>query len=127
MNLHGLVSGAIAAVNPFVPCTIQASTGYTTDAAGKRVPTYAAPFTIPGQVQALTFKDLTQLDGLNLNGTRRAIYFNGRVDAIVRVDNKGGDLITIADGVNAGVWLVALVLEQWPDWVKVAVTLQDGS
>lgn len=84
----------------------------------------AAALAISGQVQPLTFKDIQQLDGLNIQGTQRAIYFDQAIDGIVRVDRKGGDLVTTPDG---KVWLVTLVLEAWPDWTKVAVTLQDGA
>jgi len=82
------------------------------------------------QVQALTFRDLTQISGLNLNGTRRAIYLSGNVDGVVRPDMKGGDLLTFPDG---SVWLVAMQLEAWGAagstdvWSKVAATLQDGA
>lgn len=125
MNLHGLASGLIGAVNPAIPLTIQVSAGYATDAGGKRTPIYAVPsINIPGQVQSLTFSDLKQVEGLNLQGIKRAIYLYGRVDGLVREFNKGGDLITAPDG---NIWLVALVLEYWPDWCKVAVTLQNGS
>lgn len=127
MNLHGIVARAIGVVNPFVPGTIQISTGYTTGTDGVRIPTYNTLSNVPMQVQAETYKDIQQLDGLNLNGTRRVIYINGKVDGLVRSTNKGGDLITLTDGPNAGVWLVVMVLEQWPDWCKVAVTLQNGS
>jgi hypothetical protein len=79
------------------------------------------------QVQPMTWRDLQQVSGLNLQGTRRKIYLFGRVDGIVRVLHKGGDLITIAPGgVNDGVYLCTQVLEQWPDWVSVAAVLQDG-
>jgi len=37
------------------------------------------------------------------------------------------DRVTIASGTHRGVYLVAMVLEQWNDWVKVAATLQNGS
>lgn len=126
MNLHGIAAGAIGAVNPMVPGTIQVSTGYTTSGDGSRVPTYTTVEDIPMQVQALTFRDMQQTDSLNLQGTRRAIYIDGRVDGLVRPDNKGGDIITLTDGPNAGTWLVVIVLETWPDWTKVAVTLQNA-
>lgn len=126
MDLHSIASGAIGTVNPFIPATIRVSTGYTTSADGTQVPAYKV-VQVSAQVQALTFKDLQQVDGMNLNGTRRAIYLHGEFDGTVRVDKKGGDIITVSRGVNAGVWLVAQVLEQFPDWCKVAVTLQDGS
>lgn len=127
MDLHGIVSGVIGTINPFTEASYQASTGFTTDAAGKQSPSYAAPITVSVQVQALTFRDLQQIAGIDLQGTRRAIYIEGPSQGIVRSTGQGGDLITISSGVDAGVWLVAQVLEAWPDWTKVAVTLQDGS
>lgn len=127
MNLHGVVSGAIGAVNPFLPATISISVGSITGADGSQTPEYTIYEGIPVQVQALTYKDLQQIAGLNLNGTRRAIYVSGELDATVRAKLKGGDLVTLAAGPSAGVWLVAQVLEQWPDWCKVAATLQNNS
>lgn len=123
MNLHGIVSGAINAVNPFVTVAVSYSTGYATDSNYVQVPTYET-FPAKAQIQALSGKDLRQVEGLNLQGTVRAIYFYGDVEAIVRVLRKGGDMITDSDN-NA--WLVNQVLETWPDWCKVVVTLQNGS
>lgn len=127
MNLRALANSITQAVNPNVPATLQISTGYTTSPRGARTPSYAAPVTVQAQVQALTFRDITQIDGLNLQGTRRAIYLYGDVEGLVRVSQKGGDLITLTDGPNAGVWLVAMVLETWPDFCKVVATLQNGN
>lgn len=195
MNLHGLVSGAIGLVNPFVPMTIRLSEGYTTQADGTRVPAYATPgtftgsiagqtltvtavtagvlgtgqaiagpgvatgtiitalgsgtggagtyqvsiaqtvgeeamtadLTAMGQVQPLSYKDLMQISGLNVNGLKNGIYMDGQVDAVVRNQIKGGDLITLTAGPNAGVWLVVQMLERWPDWCKAAVVLQNDT
>ena len=127
MNLHSIVSGAIGTVNPFIEVTLTTSNGFTTGAGGKRTPLYNAPVVLSAQVQQLTNKDLRQLEGLNIQGSMNSIYLNGVVQGIVRVSQKGGDLITIATVNNAGVWLTTAVLEQWPDWVKVAVTLQNGA
>lgn len=80
---------------------------------------------VPAQIQSMTYRDLQQTDGLNLQGDRRAIYFYGDIEGIVREDRKGGDLVTFPDGT---VWLVAIVLETWgpsKDWCKVAVTRQN--
>lgn len=128
MNLHGIVSGAIEAINPFVSATVKRSTGYTTDSDGSRTPTYTT-FGIMAQVQALTYSDITQLDGLNIQGVRRAIYLTGNIMGLVRADQRGGDLIIFPDGTlpEGDTWLAAHVLEAWPDWVKVAITLQDGN
>lgn len=102
MNLHNLASGGINAVNPFVPLSIRVSTGYTAAADGIRSPSYAAAVSVSGQVQALSFRDIQQIEGLNLQGTRRAIYVNGKVDGLVRVENKGGDLVTVSSGFFQG-------------------------
>jgi hypothetical protein len=125
MNLHGIVSPYIAAVNPSIPVSFRASTGSALAPGGHRQPTYADAVTVRAQVQPLQFKDITQLDSLNIQGTRIAIYLYGRADGLVRPQAKGGDLIDIATGVAAGTWLVAVVAEQWPDWVKVLCTLQN--
>lgn len=127
MNLHNIVSGAIASVNPLITVTIQPSTGYATNADGLRTPTHGAPVTMQAQRQALQYNDIVQLDGLNIQGTRCKLYLNGNWEGIVRADQKGGDLITFPDG---SVWLVALVAENWSDvdgWVSVICTKQDGS
>jgi hypothetical protein len=124
MNLRGYANGATRAINPNTAATVRVSAGYDTMADGNRVPKYDnLPFR--AQVQALQFNDMVHLDGLNIQGIRRAIYLNGTIDSVKQINRKGGDLIKIASGPNAGVWLVSLVLEQWPDWAKCAVTLQD--
>ena len=103
---------------------MRVSAGYDTKADGNRVPKYDnLPFR--AQVQALQYNDMVHLDGLNIQGIRRAIYLNGTIDSVKRINRDGGDLIKIATGPNAGTWLVALVLEQWADWAKCAVTLQN--
>ena len=60
------------------------------------------------QVQALSGRDLRQIEGLNLQGTLRAVYLNGVIDGIVRVALKGGDLITLPDGSVVG----------WSPWCR---------
>jgi hypothetical protein len=123
MNLHGIATGVISAVNPQSMFTIQRSAGYATQPGGQRVPAYESVQRV-GQMQAMSGKDLRQVEALNLNGTLRAIYFYGEVDAIVRSARKGGDKIIDDCG---RVWLVAQVLEQWKNWCKIVVVLQNGS
>ena len=125
MNLHAIVAPCIGAVNPNVEVTIMPSTGSVTNPDGTRVPTFDSVSAI-AQVQALTYTDLRQLDGLNITGIRRAMYLYGDVEAIVRVAQQGGSLIQFADQT----WLVVQVAENWnpmDGWVKVLVTLQNGS
>jgi hypothetical protein len=197
MNLHGLVSGVIATVNPLLAVSVLVSTGNTNYPDGSVVPNYATPgsivasvdgtvlsvvvisggtiqigqllsdasgnllagtvvtgllggcggtgtytvnksqtvtleamstsLTLFGDVQPISWRDLQQLDGLNLGGIRWKIYLNGEVDAVVRPELKGGDLIVISTGRHRGTWLVNQVLEQWPDWVCAAITLQNSN
>lgn len=128
MNLHAIVSPAISAINPAVPVTVRVATeGYTVLADGTRVPSYDTLTNVPAQIQALSYSDIQMVSGLQLNGERRAIYLNGRFDSLSRSRNTGGDLITFPDGEvwpYGTTWLVAMVLEQWPDWCKLACTLQ---
>jgi hypothetical protein len=118
-----MVSGAISAVNPPIPIVIKTSTGNVTNPDGTRTPSYSSPITVRGQVQELSTKDLHQIEGLNLGGTNRSLYINGKLNATVRVSLKGGDLIQLPDGTQ---WLVVAVPEQWPDWVKAIITLQQS-
>lgn len=121
MDLLAITTGAVGVVNPYVPMSLQVSTGYTIATDGEQLPSYAPPQTVMAQVQPLTYKDLKQLDSVNVQGSINAIYIEGRMDAIIRPDKKGGDLITDRDG---NIWLTTQVLEYWPNWTKVAVTLQ---
>ena len=123
LNLHRIVRGAITAVNPDEMVVVSESTGYTTSADGTPVPSYNS-YQTPAQLQPPSGKDLKQIDGLNLQGTLRSVYFYGDVEAIVRSLKKGGDKFTRCDG---SVWLVNQVLETWdPGWCKVIATLQNG-
>lgn len=126
MNLHGMASGAINVVNPFVLGSIQISTGsiQSPTGDGTLIPTYRTVPQVPMQLQNMTTHDLRQVEGLNLAGVNNTIYVQGSVNGLVRQINKGGDIITFPDGT---VWLVEAVLESWPDWCKLAVVLQNGS
>ncbi len=124
MDLHGIASGAIGTVNPFEDVTLKISSGWTQLPTGGQKPRYVSPApTRNAQLQPLQGNDLKQLDGLNINGTKLKGWFYGEVDAIVRMLNKGGDLVIRADGTS---WKVVFVFEQWPDFCSVCLVLQDG-
>jgi hypothetical protein len=127
VNLHNIASAYVTAVNPLIAATLLPSTGYTKDPnTYKQVPSYGSPQTVMVQIQALQYNDIQQLDGMNIQGERRAVYLNGDWNGVVRADKIGGDLLKFADhpGGPERTWLVALVAENWPDWTKVLVTLQ---
>lgn len=87
----------------------------------------ATSLTLQAQIQPIAWKDLQQLEGLNIEGVRWKAFLNGQIDGLVRRERKGGDLLTIPRGNrHAGQWLVAQVLEQWPDWVMAAITFQNA-
>jgi hypothetical protein len=126
MNLHGIVSPCVAAVNPMTLCMVQTSTGYTTNAAYQQVPQYATFGQVPCQIQPLSGDDLKMLDGLNLEGTHKSVHVNGQFFGANRPEIKGGDLFTLPD---LTVWLVVKVLEAWDvsGWCHLAITQQNGS
>lgn len=127
MDLRGIANGVTTTVNPNETVTVLRSTGFTLGAGAKQVPSYAAPVSGPAQIQALDADDIKQLDGLNIQGTIRAIYLRGTLAGVVRPNQTGGDLVTIAAPAPValrGTWLVVKVLESWPDWTKAAIVLQ---
>lgn len=125
MNLREIANQATRSINPNVDAELWHSTGATTASSGKRTPTYSKT-RITVQAQALSYSDLQQLDGLNIQGVRRAIYANAQVMSIVRVQQQGGDLVVFPAGTfpEGTTWLAAHVLERWPTWCKIAITLQ---
>lgn len=122
MNLHGIVTPAISIVNPATAIKIYGSDGYGVTPEHRQVPKYRPAVIAPAQIQELTAKEIEHLDAMNIQGVRNAIYINGSLSGVIRSEKKGGDIIITPDN---RIWLVTVVLEQWPDWCKVGVTLQD--
>jgi hypothetical protein len=120
-DLRSIANSVSNTINPNISVTVQASTGYTIGAGLKQDPSYADPITGFAQVQALTAADLRHLDGLNIQGATKSIILRGPLDAIVRVNSQGGDLVTF----GGQTWLTVAVLEQWPLWTRAAIQLQD--
>ncbi len=132
-SIHGLVSAAVGTVNAFVPATISHSAGVSQGGSqGKfdRTPVYTdLPASI--QVQALDWRDLNQMDGINIQGGARKIYVKGEVAGVLRGAQTGGDKVTFppnTPGIFEGsVWLVVKIFEQWPGWASAAIVVQNGS
>lgn len=119
MNLHSIASNAIGSVNPFIDVVITRNQGYTTDTDGTRSP-ITTTINGNGQFQNLSAQELQQINGLNLEADLGAFYLNGNFDGVVRGQDKGGDIFTF----NGQNWLVVQVLENWPDWSKMAICYQ---
>jgi hypothetical protein len=123
MDLRGIANSVSSQINPNVSVSVRRSTGYTIDpTTRKQVPGYATAVTGFAQIQALDGDDLKQIDGLNLQGTLRALYLRGPLAGVIRPEGKGGDMIDI----GTQQWLVTKVLETWPTWTKVCIVLQGG-
>jgi hypothetical protein len=120
VNLHQIASGAIGIVNPFVTITMARASGtYTTQPDGTRVPDYVLR-SGPAQVQDLSTEQLKLFEGMNISGLKKKIYLNGSWASTVRADARGGDLFYF----GGAEWLAVNILEGWPDWSCVLVTMQ---
>lgn len=128
-SLHGIVSAAVGTVNPFVTATVERSAGFTqgsvSGGAAGRTPIYTTS-TIQCQVQAMSGRDLRQLDGLNLQNVTRKLYVAGSIEGVIRAAQKGGDKIIFPNGTlpEGNVWLATIIFEMWPTWCSLGLTLQ---
>lgn len=129
MNLHGIVSPIVSAVNPTILVTLQRSIGSVQNADFSRTAQYDNYINIPAQIQAMQFTDLKQVEGLATTGLRRKIYLYGNSNGIVRTLQKGGDLIILPDQSQ---WLIVFVFETWGHgllgrrgWCSCCITLQN--
>jgi hypothetical protein len=115
LNLHATVRAAIQSVNPDIPATYLASSGYSTDAGGRQIPAYADPVAVMIQVQPPWGRDLRHIDYLNIQGTIRTVFLYSDPNAIVRVNAQGGDRLQFPQFVGQPIddWLVAYVAETW--------------
>ena len=126
MNLFHAVSPLIQVIQPLTPAVLRRSAGYTIGPGRTQIPAYAPGEDVFIQVHALTEYshgvDLKQLDGLNVQGTARAVFIDGHILTASRPDGTGGDLLEF----EGKTWLVIRILEPWGTWTRAAVTLQGG-
>ena len=125
MNLRGLVNSFTGITNCNQQINWIQSTGYTTNAAGKRTPTILT-LTVKAQIQSLSASDLKHVDGLNIQGVMRSVYLYGQAAGVIRANQIGGDILVFPEikGGTPRNWLINQVMETWSDWCKVIVTLQ---
>ncbi len=121
MFLHDIVKGAIGMVNANMDATLYRSKGASVIHTFVKAE-YEDPVTIQVQIQSLSNNELKQVDFVNLQGERKAIYAGIQLYGIDRVRGVGGDIIEIM----GRRWLVVQRLEGWENsnWCKVAVTAQ---
>lgn len=126
INVRGIANAAIQPVNPNIDAGYIASTGYTVDAAGKQVPSYAASVSVKIQAQAVKGSNLEHIANLNLQSVYKNVRMWGNAQGVVRPEAKGGDLLTFPNvpGGPSHTWKVEAVLETWPDWCSLIVVMQ---
>lgn len=125
-NWHGVIAGAIGAVNPATAVSLHASTGFTIQPDGTPTPNFTVT---SGQcdVQAFDLRneaELRHLASLGIEGILRKVYAFGTLAGLVRVNETGGDFLVIAAGPHAGTWKVVHVYETWPGWTAAVIQLQ---
>lgn len=120
MNLHQLVRGVVGAVNPDIPVSVMPSAGATEDDTGRTIPSYGATIQTTGQKQPVTGRDIERFQQQNIQGVTCKMHLNGNFEGLFRVLGKGGDLLQF----EGRTYLVASVMERWPDWCCVALTMQ---
>lgn len=131
MNLRGIANAAIQSINPNIPVTVKSPNGFTVDPLTRRqIPAYITQ-QAQGQLQALDGDDLGQVNGLNIQGTIRAMYLYGSIAGVIRPDGSPQSHVVFASN-EGGItkereWGVFKVLETWPDWCKVAIVYQDAA
>ena len=123
IDLRSIANTAIQSINPDITVEVWKSTGYVIGPGLKQIPSYAAPISGPAQIQALSSDELKQMDGLNISGVMKVIYFKGALNGVVKPESKGGDLVKF-DGKT---WLITRVLENWEVWTKAVITYQGAT
>lgn len=122
VNVRAIANRYTSTVNPNLTVQLYKYAGFTVNAAGKSVPSYAAPVPVVAQIQGLTKPDVKHLDSMNISGAERAAFTNLQLSAVDRVTHTGGDVLVF----EGAPWLVTAVLQNWTTagWGKVALTRQ---
>jgi len=56
----------------------------------------------------------------------RSVYIYGQAAGVIRANQIGGDILVFSEskGGTPRNWLITQVMENYPDWCRVIVTLQ---
>lgn len=119
MNLHSMVKGYIANVNPMTAVTLKTSAGYTRNSDGSRTPVYTNT-DLMAQVQGISGDMLAYLQNQGIQGVLRSVFLDGNIEGVAQLNQKGGDLLEFG-GYR---WLVVHVMQPWPDWTEIVVVQQ---
>lgn len=123
MNLFSIANAAIQVIDKNIPATWRKSTGWADNPNHTRTPQYEDT-EIEVSVQPLSSDDLQHVDGLNIQGEKRAIWMYGDVQAVGRSEERGGDLLVFEQHGKSQTWKVVQVVESCPEWSHVIAVLQ---
>lgn len=118
INLHAVTRPVIRAVNPDQAVVILASAGWSVDDVYRQRPIWRPAVRLMAQVQPVPDKTLQFLVQQRDNTIWRDFYLPGDWSALVRADERGGDLI-YWDGYE---WQADQVVEGWSPtvgWTKL--------
>lgn len=118
IDLYGMASGALNAVEPLREIQIFQSTGEEqTYGYGMRA-SYSNPQPILADVQSVSGQDIQFVQNIAQQGDYRVVYLQASAHAINCPLGCNGDLLFF-DGT---MWKITQVLEEWDNWRKVFVT-----
>ena len=127
VNLHGIVRGAIATLNPDEDAILYTASGQG-NVAGKIEATYLPPVAVKVQIQSETDEALYHSNNAGQNDITNRFYLfsssvEGRPAGIIRPLGRSGDLFQRADGTW---WLITAVVDDFSavGWTSVRATLQ---
>ena len=125
MNLSAIANGMTSSVNPNMQAILKVNDGYEVDDYGDQIPKFIE-HTITIQTQSMSTADLERLNYASQQGQFLYAYANGSVSALRRSQGKGAEMMIFKPyGEDADAeWLVKLVVESYPDWVKVVLWRQ---
>lgn len=123
IDVRGMANMVSSTVNDNKSVELYVSTGFTSGAGLRQVPSYADPVTGYAQIQALDSSDLKHIDGLNIQGTLKTIFMYGALAGVIQPEGKGGDLVKF----DGNTWLIVKVVEAWPTWTRAVIQYQGVS
>lgn len=121
IDLFGIASNMLGAVNPMREIILKRSLGYQTNEDFSTSPTFEE-IPVMADIQDASTGELMLTENMQQQGEVRSVYLRGCVRALSRPVQAGGDML-VFDGSE---WLVTAVKEQWGenDWCKVLATRQ---
>ena len=124
IDVFNTANAAIQIINPDLDVSYLQSTGYTTGAGRKQVPTYASPVTFSGQLQRMTQKEVDKSGVVAVGGEYWKLFIPlESVSSVVRPTSQGGDVFMI----NGQKWYVYGILGKWAQYTVAMISLQDGA